>query len=160
MEKRTKREAKKRHTKQAGRGRVSRKPAQTQSPLPRSTGQPAEVTSEPRKRSCFDCVFCISNVLLWAQTLLSGFPIGGQCANHPDTPGQVRRIPITPCRNFRAKPFRLDPPEPPNDKIRYIPLTRGLFAIVDAEDYEWLSQYKWHAQRSRSKRAFYAAQEC
>ena len=26
-----------------------------------------------------------------------------------------------------------------------IPLTRGLVAIVDAADYEWLSQWKWHA---------------
>jgi hypothetical protein len=28
---------------------------------------------------------------------------------------------------------------------RLIPLTRGLFAIVDADDYERLSRYKWHA---------------
>jgi hypothetical protein len=93
-------------------------------------------------------VFCISNVLLWAQTLMSGFAVGGQCANHPDTPGQVRRIPGTPCRNFRGKPYRVEPPQPPNDKVRYIPLTRGLFAIVDTEDYEWLSRYKWQAHRT------------
>ncbi|MBN1509630.1 MAG: hypothetical protein JW955_22470 [Sedimentisphaerales bacterium] len=100
-------------------------------------------------RSCFDCVFCVSNVLLWARTLLSGFPVPAQCANHPDTPGQVRPIPHAPCRNFRAGPFRLDPPEPPNDKIRYIPLTRGLFTtIIDAEDYEWLSKYKWQTHRT------------
>jgi hypothetical protein len=37
------------------------------------------------------------------------------------------------------------PPEPPNDEIRYIPLTKGLYAIVDAADYEWLSKYKWTA---------------
>ena len=29
---------------------------------------------------------------------------------------------------------------------RRIPLTRGLFAIVDAEDYPWLSQYTWFAE--------------
>jgi hypothetical protein len=87
---------------------------------------------------------------------MSGFPIGGQCANHPDTPGQVRRIPVTPCRNFRGKPYRVEPPQPPNDKIRYIPLTRGLFAIVDAEDYEWLSRYKWYAGSSKSSRTLYA----
>jgi hypothetical protein len=28
---------------------------------------------------------------------------------------------------------------------RLIPLSRGLFAIVDADDYERLSRYKWHA---------------
>jgi hypothetical protein len=27
---------------------------------------------------------------------------------------------------------------------RLIPLTQGKFAVVDAADYEWLKQYKWH----------------
>lgn len=27
---------------------------------------------------------------------------------------------------------------------REIPLTRGMVAIVDSEDYEWLNQWKWH----------------
>lgn len=32
----------------------------------------------------------------------------------------------------------------PKDKdIKYIPLTKGFFATVDAGDYEWLSQWKW-----------------
>ncbi len=29
---------------------------------------------------------------------------------------------------------------------RLIPLTKGQFAIVDDADFEWLSQWKWHAQ--------------
>jgi hypothetical protein len=33
--------------------------------------------------------------------------------------------------------------ECPTD-ARLIPLTRGAFAIVDAEDYGWLSRWKWH----------------
>jgi len=107
--------------------------------------------------SCLDCVFCISSLTLWLRTLVSGLPVGGQCANHPDTPGQIRPIPRKPCRNFRGRPWRAEPPQPPNDKIRYIPLTRGLFAIVDAEDYEWLSQYKWHVQFADYKRTCYAA---
>lgn len=33
--------------------------------------------------------------------------------------------------------------------MRLIPLTRGLFAQVDDEDFERLAQHKWFAQRSR-----------
>ncbi len=32
---------------------------------------------------------------------------------------------------------------PTDDRVRCISLTKGLFALVDAADYEWLSQYKW-----------------
>jgi len=37
---------------------------------------------------------------------------------------------------------------------RLIFLTQGKFAIVDAEDYDWLSQNKWYAAKSRE--TFYA----
>jgi hypothetical protein len=40
------------------------------------------------------------------------------------------------------KPFLQQP------HIRAIPLTQGKFAIVDAEDYDWLSQYKWCVQKA------------
>jgi hypothetical protein len=36
-----------------------------------------------------------------------------------------------------------------------IPLTRGLFAIVDADDYERLAAHKWYADEKKGK--FYAA---
>jgi len=39
--------------------------------------------------------------------------------------------------------------------FRKIPLTKGKFAIVDPDDYERLSKYKWHAERAT--RTFYAA---
>ena len=33
---------------------------------------------------------------------------------------------------------------------RKIPMTQGKFALVDAEDYEWLSKYNWRASNSKS----------
>lgn len=32
-----------------------------------------------------------------------------------------------------------------------IPLTKGQFALIDAEDYPRVSQFKWHASKSREK---------
>ncbi len=37
-----------------------------------------------------------------------------------------------------------------HDDIRLIPLTQGKFAIVDAADYEWLSQWKWYAHKGHT----------
>ena len=34
---------------------------------------------------------------------------------------------------------------PHQNSIRYIPLTQGKVAIVDASDFDWLSQWKWFA---------------
>lgn len=60
------------------------------------------------------------------------------------------------CRNFQKKRIvhRPNPPQPDDEEIRFIPLTKGKFAIVDAADYNWLSRYKWHAVRSGDR--FYA----
>jgi hypothetical protein len=35
--------------------------------------------------------------------------------------------------------------------MREIPLTQNLSALVDDEDYAWLSEHKWYAHRSRRK---------
>ena len=34
--------------------------------------------------------------------------------------------------------------------MKKIPLTLGKFALVDDEDYDWLSQWKWHALKARN----------
>jgi hypothetical protein len=46
---------------------------------------------------------------------------------------------------------------PQEPDIRLIPLTQGKFAIVDADDYDWLSQYKWYAVKDSG--TFYAGRK-
>lgn len=35
--------------------------------------------------------------------------------------------------------------------IKFVPLTQGQFAIVDAEDFDRMSQHKWHAHKYGDK---------
>ena len=81
------------------------------------------------------------------------------CTNHPDSNGELREVlPLDTCRNFKPKrwqPCRAKRVEdqaammgPESDpSVRRIPLGHGLFATVDADDYEELSKYKWYASR-------------
>jgi HNH endonuclease len=85
------------------------------------------------------------------------------CTNHPSEPGELREVlPIDTCRNFKAKRWqrprtksggrRPRPPANPKDEeVRRIPLGRGLFALVDAADYDEVSKYKWRAKRRGAK---------
>jgi hypothetical protein len=108
--------------------------------------------------SCHTCVFAFWNPSQWLRSLGSGFPSRPACANHPDTPGVMREIPPGGvCRNYRAKPAI---PNPADDTVKRIPLSGGLYAYVDAGDYEWLSQYKWgvcsgYAARYEKRRIIY-----
>jgi hypothetical protein len=47
--------------------------------------------------------------------------------------------------------FKID-----GEPCRLIPLTRGLYAIVDADNYEWFMQWKWHASWMGDVNAYYA----
>ncbi len=40
--------------------------------------------------------------------------------------------------------------------MKRVPLTKGLFALVDDEDYDEVSRYKWHAQWNSKTRSYYA----
>jgi hypothetical protein len=46
--------------------------------------------------------------------------------------------------------------QPLDQSYRLIPLTQEQNAIVDFEDFEWLSQWNWCAQWYKSTRSFYA----
>jgi len=46
--------------------------------------------------------------------------------------------------------------QPLDQSYRLIPLTQGQNAIVDAEDFDWLSQWNWQARWDKKMRSFYA----
>ena len=46
--------------------------------------------------------------------------------------------------------------QPTTPEYRTIPLTRGQMAIVDPEDYEYLSKFKWNATWMKNVGGFYA----
>ena len=76
-----------------------------------------------------------------------GFPCGPLCANHPDTPGQLRRVSSGGvCRNYRPKPAATE------GDIKRIPLGEGQYALVDAADHEWLRQWTWRLQNGYAVR--------
>ncbi len=79
------------------------------------------------------------------------------CANHPACPGELHEVlPVETCRNFKPKRWGricTNPPKrcasaPPSESdpdIRRIPVGKGLFALVDAADYEKVRKYRWCA---------------
>ena len=48
------------------------------------------------------------------------------------------------------------PTQPQDQSIKLIPLTKGQNAIVDAVDFEWLSQWNWSAYWNKCTKSFYA----
>ncbi|MEN6576325.1 MAG: HNH endonuclease [Phycisphaerales bacterium] len=100
---------------------------------------------------CYNCVHAIYDVSDQIAAFASCWPYRPMCSNHPDSLGQMRKVPVRgPCRNWRPKPtppVRLDPP-PDECKIT---LTKGLFATVDPADLDWLNGFRWHATCSRGR---------
>jgi hypothetical protein len=46
--------------------------------------------------------------------------------------------------------------QPTEPSYRLIQLSQGLFAKVDAADFDWLMQWKWHARFNKNTNSFYA----
>jgi len=110
-------------------------------------------------RGCEQCLYCNKVQCPSLASLRPQCPCVLICVNTPEAPGQMREVtPRRVCANFcarRAKPTaRVTPPPPPNEQVRHIALTRGMFAIVDAWNYEQLNQYRWFAMKG--DRTFYA----
>jgi len=116
------------------------------------------VTIEERKapgmsnRKCYRCVYAATDLSHAMNSLSLGWPATLACVNCASSPGRPTHVtPSGACRNFRPRrepASRIEPPPPPNDRIRYIALTHNLFAAVDARDYERLNKYRWYASFS------------
>ena len=78
--------------------------------------------------------------------------------NCPMAPGKLTAVkPDGTCRNFhprRKRSGRRKRPQPADDEIRYIALTKDRFAIVGRSDYKRLSRQRWYA--SLCNRRYYA----
>jgi len=105
------------------------------------------------KRSCENCTHATRLWGRWLRIIMAGWSGLRVCFNSAQSPGRMQEVyPTGSCRNFCPKPVeqhhakRRDHSANTSrskEQTRLIPLGHGVFAIVDAADYEWLSQYKW-----------------
>jgi len=94
-----------------------------------------------KQMTCHTCIYAHWDRGLWMRSLGSGWPARPTCGNQPDSPGRMKECPHgRVCRNYRPRP-----PVPTGDAVKMIPLGEGLYAYVDAEDFEWLNQWHWRA---------------
>lgn len=61
--------------------------------------------------------------------------------------GHVKGQPYRFLAEHASRKPRPEAPPSPDNQSRYIALTRGQFALVDATDFEWLNQWKWYAYK-------------
>jgi len=94
-----------------------------------------------KAQRCQNCVYAVTAAGKGKAVLV--------CTNKEHAKGQLFLAEAKgSCRNFQGKRLQPNRPkveQPKDGQIRFIPLTQGKVAIVDKEDYEELSRYKWHA---------------
>ena len=88
--------------------------------------------------NCFNCVYSYWDPTQIVSALSGGFGVRPSCANHPDAPGRMQPLSNGPvCRNYRPRTAA------PEGDVKQMPLDQGVFAYVDAADFEWLNQWTW-----------------
>jgi len=107
-----------------------------------------------KAKSCQNCTYALEAT---GNTRTSKEPLL-VCINKSDSPGQLHLIERKgTCRNFQAKRKNTGRRKPmllKDKSVKLIPLTQGRFAIVDADDYDRFSQYKWSCSQDGNN--FYA----
>jgi len=95
--------------------------------------------------SCKNCIYLVNALGKEKPALI--------CTNRDGARGSLFSADLcSPCRNYRAEPV-IDRPsviQPLDSQIRFIPLTKGKVAIVDAADYDWLSLLTWSTSQKAS----------
>ncbi len=119
-----------------------------------------EQTSKCNERCCANCVFAERLRSRWLRVILTRWPGLLICFHKAGADGEISEvIPTGTCRNFRAWQRRTGqsaPKESSDPSIRYISLTKGKHAIVDAADYPALAKHKWHAHNAKKSQTCYA----
>jgi len=109
----------------------------------------AKRRAEACKPCCENCVYGVRPQGKWWRMILLPFQGLLACLNHPDAPGQMCETTANRlCRNFRLRcppAVRVEPPEPPNDLVCCVALTKGKHALVDLEDLARINRHKWTA---------------
>ncbi len=113
-----------------------------------------------RERCCANCVFGERLRTRWLRVILTRWPGLLVCFHKAGADGELSEVIATgTCRNFVARPDRGGQVESVHSRgatVRYIRLTRGKHAIVDAADDPALARHKWQAQVRRDGRTCYA----